>query len=263
MSQSHGLVPGLGRHRGQRLPRWAPTARHENGASPPAPTPVHGDRTSRGCACSSASLRPLLGGRLSRDRVLPTVVGWSIDSTQNAALVTNPSAWPSASATPPARPSSTRTRAPRVHLLGVHPPSARLRPAALNGLDRRLLRLPSSSRSGAACKSNSSTGSAGGRGSSWPTPSLRVPRDLPQPPAPPLHAWHAHTRRVRSRSSTRDSGMTSNQPTPRNSGHPTASTKPGAVQSADRQPRGPTPRRLVRAPLSPRTGVLQLLRPKA
>jgi transposase len=60
---------------------------------------------------------------------------------------------------------------------------------------------------------------------------LRVPRDLPQPPAPPLGAWHAHTRRVRSRLSTNDSGMKSSQPTPRNPRHARASTNPGAVHS--------------------------------
>jgi hypothetical protein len=40
-----------------------------------------------------------------------------------------------------------------------------------------------------------------------PTP-YRIPRDLPQPPAPPLRAWHAHTRRVREPIRPNDSGMT-------------------------------------------------------
>ncbi len=36
---------------------------------------------------------------------------------------------------------------------------------------------------------------------------LRVPRDLPQPPASTLGAWHAVARRVRNRTPTNDSGM--------------------------------------------------------
>lgn len=47
---------------------------------------------------------------------------------------------------------------------------------------------------------------------------LRVPRDLPQPPAPALSAWHALTRRVRSSTRTNDSSLT-------------GPTEPGAPQS--------------------------------
>jgi hypothetical protein len=49
--------------------------------------------------------------------------------------------------------------------------------------------------------------------------------NLPQPPAPTLRAWHAHTRRVRSRSSTRDT---------RHEVHPADSTELRAPQSPQR-----------------------------
>ena len=64
---------------------------------------------------------------------------------------------------------------------------------------------------------------------------LRVPRDLPQPPAPPLGAWHANTDRVRSNSSTPPRQ-------PRESSQ-RDSTKPRAPQSLH-QTRGDSARRL-------------------
>jgi hypothetical protein len=79
-------------------------------------------------------------------------------------------------------------------------------------------------RSGAACRSSSWTGNAGGPGSSSQT---RPPsRGVPQPSAPPLGARHAHTRRVRSSTRTNDSARRINNHTPPNTGHPRASIEP-------------------------------------
>jgi hypothetical protein len=85
-------------------------------------------------------------------------------------------AWRSSSANPTG-PLSTRTVHP-VHLVGVHPARARLRPHALHGLGRGLpvTTMPSSSRSGAGCRSSSSTVGNGGRASSSPTRSSSTSR---------------------------------------------------------------------------------------
>ena len=53
---------------------------------------------------------------------------------------------------------------------------------------------------------------------------LRVPRDLPQSPAPALGAWHAYPGRVRDSAPASDGGMKSSRLTPRNAGHLRGST---------------------------------------
>jgi hypothetical protein len=78
-------------------------------------------------------------------------------------------AWPgSATATP--RPCSpARPGGPSRRRRGC-PASRAIRSRPINGLDRRLLRLPSSTRSGVGYRPNCSTVAGGEPGSKWPTP---------------------------------------------------------------------------------------------
>jgi transposase InsO family protein len=70
------------------------------------------------------------------------VVGWSIDATQTATLVTNALIMAIANRAPD-RSQGTVIHSDHgvqaVHLLGLHPEGARIRTGALHGPDRRLL----------------------------------------------------------------------------------------------------------------------------
>jgi putative transposase len=68
------------------------------------------------------------------------VVGWSIDASPTATVVTNALGMAIENRRP--SPGALIHFGPRhaVHLLGVHPPRHRLGARALDGLDRRLLR---------------------------------------------------------------------------------------------------------------------------
>ena len=136
------------------------------------------------------------------------VVGWSIDSTPSAALATNALGM----AIDQRRPASESDRdslgpGHAVHVVGVHPPRRRLGPVALDGFGRGLLRqrhdrVVLEPHAGRAPEPSAMAHPhrAGER-------DLRVPRGVPQPPAPTLGAWHAHTRRVRSSTRTNDSSL--------------------------------------------------------
>ena len=124
------------------------------------------------------------------------VVGWSIDSTETAALVTNALGM----AIQTRRPDGTVTpqRPGRaVHVLGVHRPGARLGARPVHGQRRRLLRqrrhgvvlVPAAGRA-ARPAAVEHPRRAGQR-------LVRVPRDLPQPAPAPQRPWHAHPDRVR------------------------------------------------------------------
>jgi len=68
------------------------------------------------------------------------VVGWSIDASPTAALVTNALGMAIQTRTPPAGAVIHSDQSAGVRLLGVHPARHRLRAGALDGLGRRLLR---------------------------------------------------------------------------------------------------------------------------
>ncbi len=67
------------------------------------------------------------------------VVGWSIDSSQTATLVTNALGMAISNKGPDTR--HTYSLGPRsaIYVLGVHPPGARLGTGPIDGIDRRLL----------------------------------------------------------------------------------------------------------------------------
>jgi len=112
--------------------------------------------------------------------------------------------------------------------MGVHPPCRRLGAVAVDGISRRLLR----QRHGRVVlephAGRASRPSAMAHPDRTSQRDLRVPRDVPQPPAAPLCPWHAHTRRVRSSTPTDDSSL--KNPTTRlhgSRGTPQQSRNPG------------------------------------
>ena len=114
------------------------------------------------------------------------VVGWAIDSSPTAVLVTNALGMAIDARRPPAGAVIHSDHGVQGGFQGLHPPRPRLRARAVHGFDRRLLRqrghrellVPHAGRA------------------TQPTPlahppgvgerDLRVPRDLPQPPASTL-----------------------------------------------------------------------------
>ena len=131
---------------------------------------------------------PTREGKVYRAVVLDVfsrrVVGWSIDTMPTAALVTNALGMCAGMAIEQREPDGTvihsdsAPSSPRGRSPGAHPARARLRPHALHGLGRGLpvTTMPSSSRSGAGCRSSSSTVGNGGRASSSPTRSSSTSR---------------------------------------------------------------------------------------
>ena len=106
------------------------------------------------------------------------VVGWSIDSTQNAALVTNALGMAIGQRNPSNRTvihSDQGTQTSSHHGPSLGAPWTRdcCHRWARSGTATTT---PSSNRSGAACRSSSSTANAGGPESSWPTPSSSTSR---------------------------------------------------------------------------------------
>ena len=123
------------------------------------------------------------------------VIGWSIDGRPTTALVTSTRHGNRPAPTEP-QPHHSQRPGHTVHLMGVHQASSRLRSAPLNGLNRRLFRQcrhgvvlePGPGRV-ARPKTMADARRAGER-------NLRLPRDFPQSPAPPLIARCADASRV-------------------------------------------------------------------
>ena len=154
------------------------------------------------------------------------VVGWSIDSRPQAALATNALAM----AIQNREPHGSTIHSDR--LARNSPPGRSHNGPKTPGLPCRWARsgtasiMPSSSRSGPACKSSCSTGAAGGHVWSSPTPSSST-LDLPQPATAALITRHAHARRIRD--PPRHHRLRPNNPTARNAGHTRPSRNPKAV----------------------------------
>jgi len=176
------------------------------------------------------------------------VVGWSIDSDQETSLVTSALGMALGSRDPNEETvihSDQGTQS--VHLVDIHPAGDRLGAVGLDGVGRRLLRQchdgvvlePGPGRaleSEALAHENRACHSP-----------FRVPRDLPQPPAPAFSAWHDDTRRIRTSSGFTDSELIPAIRLHGSQGRAEAPRSPGQIKRGQ----GVGPVSLVRCRLSP------------
>jgi hypothetical protein len=146
------------------------------------------------------------------------VVGWSIDSSQTAALVTNALSMAIANRDPKA--GGIIHSEHGVHFLGLYRPGRTLGSGSVDGVDRSMLRqrhdrilLGQNANRATQPQTMEDTHQAGQR-------DLRLPGDLPQPPTPSFRPRYAHSDRLRTATSIRPiHGMKPSMATPRNPGH--------------------------------------------
>lgn len=123
------------------------------------------------------------------------VVGWSIDATQTAALVTNALGM----AIGNRRPAGTLIHSDKgrpIHLLGLHPARAGGRSRAFHGIDWRLLRQRADGVVLGAHADRATQPPEVADQDRTGERDLRIPRDLPQPPSPSQRPRHAHPDRI-------------------------------------------------------------------
>jgi putative transposase len=163
------------------------------------------------------------------------VVGWSIDSSQTAALVTS------------ALDMAIRNRAAQPGLLIHFDHGVQYTSWAFADRARATGLLPSMGSIGDCydCEDRVVLGPHADRAAQPPQVAdppgtgqrdLRIPRDLPQPPAPPLRPRNAHPDRIRTapqQDRTRSMSPQSSNPTPGNPGHIRASGNSGPIHSSD------------------------------
>ena len=125
-------------------PEVAPTPSPDLLASRPGRPPVRPRRTPNQLWVTDITEHPTREGKVYCAVVLDVfsrrVVGWSIDASPTAALVTNALGMAIDTRTPAGRRDHPLRPGRAVRLLGLHRPGQGLRAGALDGLDRRLLR---------------------------------------------------------------------------------------------------------------------------
>ena len=159
------------------------------------------------------------------------VVGWSIDSSQTAALVTNALGHGHRQPRPAGRRDHPLRPRRAVHLLGLHRPGQTLGSGSVDGVDRRLLRqrhdrilLGQNANRATQPQTMEDAHRAGQR-------DLRLPGDLPQPPTASFRPRHAHSDRVRTATPIRPTrGLKPSMATLGNPGHIKLRIKRGRVQ---------------------------------
>ena len=141
------------------------------------------------------------------------VVGWSIGSSQTAALVTNALSMAIGNRRPQGGTIIHSDHGTQFTSWAFTQPRPRIRPGPLDGNDRRLLR----QRRDRILLGTHADRAAEPKEVAHPSRTrqrdLRVPGDLPQPPAPPLLTWNAHPDNCPA------SSLEPRKPTPGNPGH--------------------------------------------